>query len=125
MDRDHRPGGDTGSLCEAESEGESKGGGGACASCWLAFLDGRLCDGRAGGGMDTVKLILSFVSFWSRGSAMRALSTPANVAAMHGHLFESFCQGGEDEGKNLVPTPRLIGAGEFLLRSAALVPGTI
>ena len=44
---------------------------------WSEFLEGRLCDGKLGGGMPAlVHLILAHVGpFKKRGSASRALST--------------------------------------------------
>ena len=66
---------------------------------WKSFLDGTL--GPGGGGMDTVKLILSFVNFGHRGHAMRALSTRATVADLQAQFIRSWLLNARERRDNL------------------------
>ena len=79
-----------------------------------------------GAGIDTVKLILSFVDFRQRGNAMLALSTRTTIADIYECFIQSWVMGGKSWIRKIIPDWGLgnyrADAAEFLFNSTALLP---
>ena len=111
-----RPGDDAGAKARAAAAAEALAAY-RRQNAWKCFLDGTL--GPAGGGIDTVKFILSYVGFKQRGDAMRALATRATVADVQAQFIRSWVMGGREKNRY----GNEWSAAFVLLGSSALVPG--